>query len=103
MRTQVGFVHILFVFVAYIFINMKTTRMSSFKIRICYTPSKQSKIKAHTIGSYGINNYKVSLSCFDNKRYILEDGKMGNAIMRIRDALLGMCIRDEYVIQTPHK
>jgi hypothetical protein len=52
--------------------------------------NQKSKHWAHNIGSFGIN--KVSLSCFDNRRYILEDGKMGNAIMRIRDALLGMCI-----------
>ena len=30
------------------------------------------KAKKHKIGTYGID--KISLSCFDDKRYILDDG-----------------------------
>ena len=34
---------------------------------------KTIRSQNHELGSYEIN--KVSLSCFDDKRYILEDGK----------------------------
>ena len=38
---------------------------------------KSIRSQNHEIGSYEIN--KVSLSCFDDKRYILEDGKTSYA------------------------
>ena len=33
---------------------------------------KRIQTKKHKIGTYGID--KISLSCFDNKRYVLDDG-----------------------------
>ena len=33
---------------------------------------KRIQVKLHRIGTYDI--YKISLSCFDDKRYILRDG-----------------------------
>ena len=33
---------------------------------------KRIQSKLHKIGIYGVN--KISLSCFDDKRYILNDG-----------------------------
>ena len=33
---------------------------------------KESKAKKHKLGTYEIE--KISLSCFDNKRYVLDDG-----------------------------
>ena len=33
---------------------------------------KRIQAKMHKIGTYEIN--KISLSCFDNKRYVLDDG-----------------------------
>ena len=33
---------------------------------------KELKVKKHKIGTYDVN--KTSLSCFDDKRYILNDG-----------------------------
>ena len=38
---------------------------------------KTIRSEKHQLGSYEIN--KVSLSCFDDKRYILEDGKSSYA------------------------
>ena len=36
------------------------------------TKWKEFKVKKHKIGTYDVN--KTSLSCFDDKRYILNDG-----------------------------
>ena len=33
---------------------------------------KRIRTKLHSIGTYDV--YKISLSCFDDKRYILDDG-----------------------------
>ena len=33
---------------------------------------KRIQIKRHKLGTYEID--KISLSCFDNKRYVLDDG-----------------------------
>ena len=42
-----------------------------------YHKMKTIRSRNHEIGSYEIN--KVSLSCFDDKRYVLEDGKTSYA------------------------
>ena len=33
---------------------------------------KRIQIKLHRIGTYDV--YKISLSCFDDERYVLDDG-----------------------------
>ena len=33
---------------------------------------KRRQSKLHDVGSYDV--YKISLSCFDDKRYVLDDG-----------------------------
>ena len=33
---------------------------------------KRTRSKLHRIGTYGV--YKISLSCFDDKRFVLDDG-----------------------------
>ena len=33
---------------------------------------KRIQIKLHRVGTYHV--YKISLSCFDDKRYVLDDG-----------------------------
>ena len=42
-----------------------------------YHKMKTIRSQNHELGSYEIN--KVSLSCFDDKRYILEDGVISYA------------------------
>ena len=50
-------------------INYKETL---FNKKQMYHKMKTIRSKNHQLGTYEIN--KVSLSCFDDKRYILEDG-----------------------------
>ena len=48
-----------------------------FDNKLMYHKMKTIRSQNHELGSYEIN--KVSLSCFDDKRYILEDGKTSYA------------------------
>ena len=40
--------------------------------KLLNTKWKEFKVKKHKLGTYEID--KISLSCFDNKRYVLDNG-----------------------------
>ena len=44
----------------------------SFNLKIFRHKMKRIQSKKHKLGTYEIN--KISLSCFDYKRYVLDDG-----------------------------
>ena len=53
-------------------IKHENYKQTLFENKQMHHTMKTIRIQNHQIGSYEIN--KVSLSCFDDKRYILEDG-----------------------------
>ena len=53
-------------------INHESYKQTLLENKQTYHKMKTIRSKNHNLGSYEIN--KVSLSCFDDKRYILKDG-----------------------------
>ena len=58
---------------ALIYLSTKTTKILSKTISKSIILEKTVRSVCHQLGSYELN--KISLSCFDDKRHILADGK----------------------------
>ena len=54
---------------------------------------KRIQSKKHTLGTYEIN--KISLSCFDDKRYVLDD-KIINIVLRVVKKIKKDCDKKDY-------
>ena len=54
---------------------------------------KRIQSKKHTLGTYEIN--KISLSCFDDKRYVLDD-KIINKVLRVVKKIKKDCDKKDY-------
>ena len=53
-------------------LSLKNSKMSYLIKKVIRHKMKRIQSKKHKLGTYEID--KISLSCFDNKRYVLDDG-----------------------------
>ena len=53
-------------------LSLKNSKISYLIKKVIRHKMKRIQSKKHKLGTYEID--KISLSCFDNKRYVLDDG-----------------------------